>query len=443
MNRRTNQGFTLVEFILAIVFIGVVVGPLLLFVARIHDLNNAIGQQARVEAWRSFGDQALVAGIDPSRAPALTTALNASIPATSMPSITEEPTPSVAGVARIVPLRMSTADSVAESRLAGAGFQIGAGGAVAARATPTPPLLPVVMPVPAITPADGTVVAPISLALGQPGDPATLTIQAASITGVRVALVLNQPHASTVGLGNAQQSVTAIDLLQRVNGTAWSEYAGNSNQGDQAVVLGDGRTRWLVTRTDGRLQIYEPSANAAFAYTIGLGSPVVDIGSAEYGPGASIAVDYATYVSVQSGANIARIEFPAAIAAVFGSKWAEQSIGYQWTFHDSAGPFSGDIRPFFASDTLSLWADSVTIAATPIVPAGAVADPATWTFARTKTALGVPVLASAADATGFHAPGQMEFRAPNGPDGTAIGRLSFENGANLSTGSTLAIAVIP
>jgi competence protein ComGC len=443
MKLDSKRGFTLVEFIIAIVFVGVVLGPFLVFVARIHDLNSAIGQQGRKEAWRSFNDQALVAGIDVGQAPGLTTAANAAIPAIAAPAIAEADIPVIAGLPRIIPLRTVADVSVAEPRMVAAGLQIGAGAAVTPRSTPSSPLTPVVMPMPVITPVDGSVIATTTLSPGALGEPYALTVQAAAPAGTNVTLALNQPFANATGPSVAQHAVSAVDLLRRANGNAWSEYPGNAAAGDRSIALPDGRTRWLVTRADGRMQIYEPSANATFAYRIALGAPIIARGSTEYASGSTLAFDYAAYYAVQSGSASLKIDYPAAVRAVFGSQWGAQSIGFQWTFHDSAGAFSGDLRPFFLADALMLWADSITVAASGVVPAGAATDSATWTFNRVKSQLGVPVLSSAGDGAGFFAPGQMQFSAPNGPDGSAIGRLSFDSGANVSTGTTIAIAVIP
>ena len=81
IGKRTGHGFTLVELLLVILILAAVLGPFLAFVSRIPDLNSAIGQQGRSEAWRSFTDQALVAGIDPSAAMALRNGVNPAVPA--------------------------------------------------------------------------------------------------------------------------------------------------------------------------------------------------------------------------------------------------------------------------------------------------------------------------------------------------------------------------
>ena len=43
----------MVELLLAVLILAAVLGPFLAFVSRIPDLNSAIGQQGRSEAWRS------------------------------------------------------------------------------------------------------------------------------------------------------------------------------------------------------------------------------------------------------------------------------------------------------------------------------------------------------------------------------------------------------
>lgn len=443
MKWRSQRGFTLVEFVVAIVFIGVVLGPLLVFVARIHDLNSAIGQQARKEAWRSFVDQAIVAGVDPNRATALTRQANPAIPAIAGSAIAEIDRPPVSGLPRIVALRAMDDVTIAEPRITAAGLQIGAGAPVPPRISPTGPLTPIVMPIPVVTPADGAIIATSELAPADVGQPYTLTVQAAASAGTSVTLALNQPFATKVGPSLAQHVVSATDLLHRVNGKAWSEYPGNIDGGDRSVALPDGRIRWLVTRADGRLQIYEPSSNATFAYTLSLGAPVILRDTNEHVSGTSLAFDYSEYYAIQKGTTALRIDYSAAVQAVFGSHWTEQAIGFQCSFHDAAGPFSGDLRSFFLPDKLDLWADTLVVAATGVVPQGASSPPASWTFNRSKTPLGTPVVSNSADGAGMFTPGDIQFSAPAGPDGNALGRLSFENGSTVSTGTTLSIAVIP
>lgn len=442
MKFRSQRGFTLVEFVIAIVFVGVVLGPLLVFVTRIHDLNNAIGQQGRREAWHSFTDAAVAAGIDPA-APALTRAVNAAVPAVAALPVDSGTVETVPGIARIVPLRVVIDGTIAEPRVAGAGFQIGGGGILAPRGVPQAPLKPIVMPTPSVTPLDGTVIAATALAASADGGPYTLDVVASSPGGVQVHATFNQPHDELVGLGSVARRVSAVDLLSRVNGLAWSEFAGNATGGDRAVQLGDGRTRWLVTTAENRLQIYEPSPVVRFGYRIGLGTPVVVQTETETTSGGQLSFDYAGYLAVQSRTSSVKIDFPAAVKRAFGTSWPVDSIGFQWTFQSVAGPFSGDAQAFFQASSLALWTDAVPVVAVAVVPEGALAEPATWTFARLKSALGVPLLASAADDTGFFAPGQVEFSAPRQAAGTQVGRLSFDNGTTVSTGPSLSIAVTP
>jgi hypothetical protein len=267
--------------------------------------------------------------------------------------------------------------------------------------------------------------------------------QAAASANATVRSILNQPFGQFSGAGITQFSVTAIDLLQGVSGVAWSEYPGNAAVGDRPVVLEDGRTRWLVTTSENRLQIYEPSPKVMFAYTIALGAPILNRGGVEYATGAAQTFDYAGYLRVQDGTTTLHLDFPAAIKAVFGDAWATQAIGYQWTFGQSAGAFSGELRPFFAADALSLWADNVIVAANPVLPKGAATETGRWTFSRTKTELGVPLLATNGDAAGVFSAGTVQFSAPAGPDGAPVGRLSFNGGTSLSTGGTLSLSVTP
>jgi hypothetical protein len=437
------RGFSLAEFVVAIVFIGVVLGPFLLFVARIHDLNSAIGQQARREAWHSFTDGAVTVGIDPTRAPALGATLNTSVPAASALAVTSGNVTAKSGMPSVVPLQVVGNATLAEPRIAAGGFELGAGAVVEARSAPAAPLLPVVMPIPVITPGDGTLIPVTSLAAGVANNPSTLSIQVSAAAGASIRAVLNQPAATFQGPGAAQYAVTAVDLATGVNGLAWSEYPGDASAGDRAVPLGDGRTRWLVTTAERRLQIYEPSPQIHFAYRLDLGAPVLAAAATTATTGTSVNVDYAAFYAAQSGTTKWQIDFPAAVKSAFGTAWASQPIGFQWTFAGNAGPFSGSLSGFFQPTALSQWSDSVAIQATPVVPSGATAAAGAWTLTRVKSALGAPVLSTTADSGGFYSAGTVEFSAPPGPDGTATGRLSFDGGARLSTGATLSMPITP
>ena len=439
-----QRGFTVLEFLLGVILVGVVAGPILVFAARVQILNASIGQQARREAWRSFNDRAVAAGVDPALAPVFSSAANPAVPNVARIETSRAAVTALPGLPLVVPLRVVRATAtIAEPRLSAAGYQLGAGTALPPRSNPAAPLEPIVMPRPVVAPADGSVVPAVSLKPAAGGAPYSLTVTATSTPGTDVSLSFDQPYGTARGSGSAKRDVTAVDLLAAVRGTAWTEYPGREERGDRAVQLGDGRTRWRVKTQDGRLQIYEPSARERFAYRIGLGAPVLSRAGVEHAPGAMLAFDYAAYTAVRQGETRLAIDFPAAVRCVFGNVWPGQSIGFQWTFGTAAGPFSGDLGPFFREDVMGLWADTLTIAAQPVLPEGSVAENASWTLTRLKTPLGVPELTSTADNTGFFQPGQMVFSAPAGPGGTRFGRLSFQNGTNLSTGPTLTLPVTP
>lgn len=438
-----TKGFTLPEFLVGLVFVGVVLGPFLLFAVRVQALNATLGQQARREAWRSLNDRAVALGIDPALARVFSSTVNPAVPAVSRIQTAAAPGEASAGLPRLVALKVVADAATAEPRLGGAGYQLGAGEPLEPRGDPAPPLEPIIMPTPAVTPADGAIVPVSSLKAAAAGAPYVLNIEASSNPGTVVNLSLNQPHGVVRGPGSARQDVTAVDMLASVSGMAWTEYPGSADNGDSPVTLADGRTRWLVRTQEGRLQIYEPSGNTRFAYRIGLGTPVLVRGAVEYGTGAVLGFDYVAYAAVRSGGVPVTLAFPASVRAAFGNAWPAASIGFQWTFGATAGPFSGDLRPFFNEDVMALWTDVVTVTAIPVAPEGAVAEPGTWTLGRLKVPLGPPVLSSVADDAGFFTPGQLEFSAPAGSDGTRVGRLSFQNGTTLSTGPTLSFSVTP
>lgn len=437
-----NHGYTLAEVIVAVVIVGIVLGPLLLFATRLHDMNSAVGQQARKEGLRSFHDQVVVTGVSPGSAPALSPATNLAVPEAPAPGLAAEPTAPNPGVAAIVPVRLVPAERTAEARLGAGGFQIGPGAAVAPRSQPAAPLPPIVLTPPSVSPEDGSVLALSDLHAAGEGAPYVTEVLARAQAGARVHLVFNQPHRAAAGISVVEETVTAVDLVNLVHGSAWAEYAGDPAAGDRPVVLGDGRTRWLVTRPDGRTQIYEPSRAVAFSYRIALGSPVVVRGTVPHLAGTTVEFDYAGYLAVRGG-TILRIDFPAATKMVFGDAWPQLGIGYNWTFGGEGGPFDGNIRPFFEPEWIAVWSAGVSVAATPVVRSGAWVEPGEWTFRRLPQALAAPVLATGADRAGFHVPGQLQFAAPPGIATQVGARLSFENGTRLSTGSTLSFPILP
>lgn len=442
MKGRLCQGFILAEFVIAVVFVAMVLGPLLLFVSRIQDLNTAVGQQSRREAWRSFGDQAIVAGMDPGHTPSLSSDRNPAIAPRPPPTIRELAMPTAPGLPRIIPLQAVLEASVAEPRVAGSGFRLGSGAAVAPLVTPQPPLIPITLATPEISPPDGSDVAISALRATGAGEPYTLLVQASSLKGGRILARLNRPTVSFSGVGTAQHTITAVDLLNGVSGIAWVEYAGDPLHGDRAIQLEDGRVRWLVPTRDGRRQSHEPSGFVTFVYRIDLGIPVFVSAAGESPSGGSIPFDYARYASVQHGAEMLHIDFPNAIKAAFGNYWPAASVGFAWTFGSTPGPFSGNAQPLFLPGAIEFWSDSVSVAATPVLPEGATAASGVWTFTRTKTPLGAPILSTTADSTGFFAPGALQFIAPS-TEGSIVGRLSFESGAFTSTGATLSVDLIP
>lgn len=432
----------LAELMLTIVCIGCILAPMLVFVSRVPELNAAIGQQGRREAWRSFNDQALAAGIDPSRASGLASAHNLAVPGILAPAVSRAQVTAVAGRATIVPLQMPVGPDVGETRPGGAGYELGAGGVVPGRSDPLPPLPPIVMPLPVLTPANGTVVQPADLTAGGAGQPFTLPIQARTSGGVLVQLAFDQPVFAQTGIDLAVQTVNAVDLTNGVRGRTWGEYVGSVGAGDRAVALTDGRTRWLVMTASGRLQIYEPSAVLNFAYKFGLGAPVLVENGTEQATGSALNYDYTAYLAVQSKTATLRLDMPAATKAVFGNQWAAQGIGFNWTWGSTPGAFAGDLADFFTAVTLPLWGDTVTVNATPVAPSGAEVAAGSWTINRVKTALKPPEMLSAADGQGFYTPWQIQFAAPQRPEGR-VGRLSFENGTILSTGTTIQIPEVP
>jgi prepilin-type N-terminal cleavage/methylation domain-containing protein len=439
IGQRAGHGFTLVELLLVILILAAVLGPFLAFVSRIPDLNSAIGQQGRSEAWRSFTDQALVAGIDPSAATALRNGVNPAVPAVPTPVVTRGVTMAPLGGVAVRAIQAPVPATAAEARPGGSGFELGTGTPPPARTTPAAPLPPIVMQTPVVSPAPGSILPIGALTAGSSGTPATTVVDASVVDGGRVHLENGRPVGAPIGIGVAAQTVSAADLAQGVGGRAWNEYV-SQNAGDKAVMLADGRIRWH-TQSGGRLLIYEPSPPVAYAYLLNLGTPVVVHNTTEVASGASINIAYNEYMNVRNGTSALHLDWSQTTKTAFGNAWNTLTLGFNWTFQAESGPFGGDLKGFFGSDKEYLWTDSSAVAAVPVLPPGAVASPGNWTLARQTTKLGVPELVTQPGYQGgSYEAGGIELRVPL-HDGERLGRV--QSGTTVSTGDTLKVNVEP
>jgi len=439
IRQRTGRGFTLVELLLVILILAAVLGPFLAFVSRIPDLNSAIGQQGRSEAWRSFTDQVLAAGIDPSAAAALRLGVNPAVPAVPAPVVTRGVVMAPLGGAAVRVIQVQVPATAAEVRPGGSGFELGAGTPPPARTTPAAPLLPIVMQTPVVTPTPGSILPIGALTAGSSGAPATAAVSASVLDSGRVHLENGRPLAASIGIGVAAQTVSAADLVQGVSGRAWNEYV-SQDAGDKAVMLADGRIRWH-TQSGGRLLIYEPSPPVSYAYLLNLGTPVVVHNTTEVASGASIDIAYDEYMNVRNGASALHLDWSQTTKTAFGNTWNTLTVGFNWTFQAESGPFGGDLKSFFGSDKEYLWADNSAVAAVPVLPPGAIASPGNWTLARQTTKLGVPELVTQPGYQGdSYEAGGIDLRVPL-HNGERIGRV--QSGTTVSTGDILKVQVEP
>ena len=343
------------------------------------------------------------------------------------------------GGATVRAIQVRVPAMVAETRPGGSGFELGAGTPPPARTTPAAPLLPILMQTPVLSPAPGSVLPIGTLAAGSSGAPATTLVSASVLDGGRVHLENGRPLAAPTGIGVTAQTVSAADLVQGVSGRAWNEYV-SQNAGDKAVMLADGRIRWH-TQSGGRLLIFEPSPSVSYAYLLDLGAPVVAHNTTEVASGASIDIAYDEYMNVRNGASAMRLDWPQATRTAFGNAWNSFARGFNWTFQTESGPFSGDLQGFFGSDKEYLWSDNSAVAATPVLPPGAIASPGTWTLARQTTKLGVPELVTQPGYQGgSYEAGGIELRVPI-HNGEHLGRV--QSGTTVSTGDTLKVQVEP
>lgn len=449
-----RHGYILQELTIGLLIFAVALVPILRGLLFLPRVGAALTQQASRECWRSATDQAVLVGIDPQRSPVLRGLLERGTPVEqgapvepiSGGQLGRTPIVSRPGAPRIMALHQ-TFGRTAEPRAVPVGFEIGVGEGQPPRPALLPPLPPTKLPPPDVLPRSSTL--PVALLVPRgPGLPYVAQITARAGTGgpaARVKLAQQSPGVQTsAGLGFAELMVDAVELAHRVQGVAWSEYAGDPAT-DTPIELGDGRTRWLHPEGDLRLHVFEPSERVPYEYVIQVGRPEFRVGQVGHESGATVSIDYASAVQVEQGLLEARIDFPETVRVVFGDQWSEVAPSFVWTFADLPGDTrSGDTRSVFTSAGRARWRDDQVLAADPVTDlAGLVpALRGTWTLVRQMTPLAPPERVTPLFDDNNDIAGSVDFRAPElGSVRLAVGRPEV-NGVQ-TVGTVLTVQLIP
>lgn len=443
---RRRQAFALAELILAIVVLGVVATPFLLYVTRLPEWQHRLNEQSRQEAGRSFLDQALVVGVDPARTTMARSESNPAVPKLTSPVIAREArAPQSSGVTVIALKMPSDAATTAEVRPAGAGWMLGAGSATPTVTPPLSPLPPRVLAQPIVTPASGHTWTAVELSAGAAaGEPRQGTIQAQGEEGLIVCLELHTPRRAGTGTSRVCQTVDAWELAQGVSGRAWMEYAGSEALGDRVETLADGRRRW-TTQQEGQRLIVEPSPSVEFHYQFALATPVLVHGGREIPSGGDVLLDYAGFLDIQSGRVPLRLGWPIAVRELFGARWADAAFGFTCNLGLQPGPSDGNLAGLFTPEAAAAWQDQMPIATQVIGPPALRVEGANWVLLRRKTRLEEPELVQTPAGTpAAYDHGSFGFAAPLlATSGQRFGRLSARHDTLLSSGPELNLTLIP
>lgn len=440
----SRRGYVLQEIIVGLVIFAIAMIPIVRGLALLPQLGATIGEQSRREAWRTAADQAVLEGLDPGQTALLRSVTPHEAPPQLWGTLTRKNLPTRVGAANVSMLS-SVYEATPEDRAVAAGFEIGASSMPAPpRVDPLPPLLPIKLSVPSLTPSNGSPVPVLSLARGlSAADPFVLSIEAVGGGGDLIHLRQSGPQLRDVAaLGSVALLADAVELAESVRGRTWSEYSGNSVS-DIPIDLGDGRTRWLV-RAGPRMQVYEPSDPVDFIYGLDLGRPAYSFSGVEYPSGGTVSVDYAAALLVESGTAHALVTYPEDVTSRFGTQWERIAPGFTWSIGNFPGDSSaGNTVSFYRAAARGAWSASQRLTAKPVSGlAGLRLLSGSWTIERQATELQAPERIPSFYDEGTDAPGQVEFSAPVlGKVGQRVGRP--EVNSVQSVNASLAVPLVP
>lgn len=427
-----SQGaFSLGEVLVAILCLAVLMLPLLAYVTGIAGLGNRVAEESGTRAWQSVQGTAVTEGVDSSAAGLLLKESNPGVSQWGRQSVSSEAAQALPGRVSIGVIRLPGFGE----RQGAAGFQLLAGQRLPEPEVPAQALLPRSMEAPVVNPVPGSVVP-----VGAFSAAGTIPVVARSLQGGRVCLRLELPLARQEGVGEASLEVSAAMLASGLRGEAWVEFDGASVPGAIRVALADGRAEWHVPESGGE-RLISPSSLVTVNYRLGLGAPVLQLGSTEYVSGAEVSVDYPLLMSIQSGGHPFGVTWPAAVRTMPGLLAAIGTQGFETQFQGNPGPLDGGLAGFAREALLGVWENASRVDALPLVGANCRVEPGSWRLRKDLLQLPVP------EATlGLSAPlsgGLLGFRAAVFGELGRLGRLSARGGAVLSAGGELELEVLP
>lgn len=442
---RGQSGFIIQEVVVAVLIFGIAMIPIIRGLRLGTQLAAILGEQGRLQSWRSAADGAIAEGLDPLNARLLDQLSGERTTDGISGAVGRQRLEARKGAAQISVLH-ETFGETAEQRSVSAGIEIGPSLAVVPhRVDPLPPLPPIRLLTPSISPASGTMVALGALV---PGGSASAPYQAkisvtAGNAGALVKMNQSSPLSRSLqGSDRIDTTVDATELANLVRGTAWAEFNGDPTR-EIPVALDDGRTRWFV-EVDGRTQVYEPSEALPFVLGVDLGRPALLIGSSEHLSGATVPVDIAVATKIERAETTAVLDYPADARLRFGSQWPAIAPSFRWSFEAAAiGAEGRDTRRIFEAASRPYWGELQSLLATPtsLLP-GLRMMAGSWSLKRVSTALLPPERASEYYDGDTDAAGLVNFQAPRAAAmGRRLGRPEVD--AVESVSETLSVLLLP
>jgi len=423
--------FSLGEVLVAILCLAVLMLPMLAYVTGIAGLGNRVAEESGTRAWQSVQAAVVSEGVDSSSAGLLAKESNPGASQRGRQSVASESAQPQPGRITVGVIRLPGLGE----RQGAAGLQLLPGQRLPEPEVPAQALLPRSMQAPVVNPVPGSVVSVSAFSAA-----GRISVLARSIEGGHVYLRLESPVVIQDGAGEASLEVSAAMLAGGLRGEAWAEFDGASVPGAVRVALADGRAEWQVPEQGG-VRLISPSSLVSVNYLLGLGAPVLRLGSAEYASGAEVLVDYRLLMAIQGGRIPFEVTWPAAVRTMPGLLPAVGIQGFATQFQGSPGPLDGSLSGFAQDSLLGLWDASSRVEALPVVGANCRTESATWRVAKDPLQLPMPE-----PTLGFSAPlsvGLLGFRAAVFGDLGRVGRLSARGGSVLSAGAELELEVSP
>lgn len=434
------RGFALAELVLVVCCLAVVLAPFVVYLSRVGELQHESAGQGRAQAWGGVQGGAVGRGVDP---------VSSSVLRGEHPLSSGRRSPEVSrgealwsreeGQPMLVPLRGGGPAVRLVGPATGAGFEVSAGLVEQAAGPQTEAGQGSIMAPPQAQPSIGTVLGVGAFSSGR----ASFRLQ--SPEGGVVILELTRPVMVRRASGQLDFQLSVAEVADGMGGEAWVEFDGASRMHAESFALPDGRLAWLVKEAGG-VHVYLPSERVSLSYVLDLGAPQLRLGTSVYGPGAVVPVDMVQVSQVRKAELNVAVEWSAQVQALFGNAMPARPIPpVQVEFlGGSARGGSGLEALLFGEEVLVRWLGSNTLRARGELPAGCVANAATWILERRALRLPQPIRVAGASVGGdAESPGVVTFRVDELPGLGFVGRLSARGGAVLSPGGSLGLEVWP